>query len=76
MYSTKSLFAASLCLFPVSLKILSGTNETPGFETLRLASLLRVYELNLTGNLLQLTTIMNSVLCGLNRDVTFLQRQP
>lgn len=76
MYSTKSGFAALLCLFSLSLKTLSGTNETESFETLKLASPLRVCELNSTGNLLQITSAMSSVLCGLNRDVAFQQRQP
>lgn len=76
MYSTKYDFAVSLCLFSVSLKTLSGTNVTQGFETLKLASLLRDIELNSTGNLLQITSTMSSVHCGLNRDVSLQQRQP
>lgn len=69
-------FAVSLCLFSVSLKTLSGTNEIQDFETLKLASLLRGCELNSTGNSLQITSTLSSVHCGLNRDVAFLQRQP
>lgn len=76
MCSKKSVFAASLCMFYVSLKTLPGTNETQGFETCKVASLLRKCELNSTGNLLQITSTMRSVLCGLNRDVVFQQRQP